>query len=145
MTNIRYENADDIKRKIELIIKVLEMKYINPERVYCVRSYGSSSRGIIARCHSLPKILQKVLDIEPIYVIEIISEMFDKQKEEEQVKTLIHELLHIPKSFGGGFLHHNVVTRSKIEKLYNKFKKLENFKKSENSSLESKNIVEQNI
>lgn len=139
MTTIRYENADDIKRKIELIIKVLELKHINPSRVYCIRSYGSSSRGIIARCHSLPKIMQQVLAIEPAYVIEIISETFDKQKEEEQIKTLIHELMHIPKTFGGGFLHHNVVTRAKIDQLYNKFKKLSN------SSLSSKNLVEQNI
>lgn len=136
---IKYENADDIKRKVELIIKLLELKHLNPERVFCIRSHGSNSKGIVARCHSLPKILQQVLAIEPAYVIEIISEIFDKQKKEEQVKTLIHELLHIPKSFGGGFLHHNVVTKAKIEKLYNKFKKLEN------SSLASKNLVEQNI
>ncbi|MCX8194298.1 MAG: putative metallopeptidase [Candidatus Pacearchaeota archaeon] len=139
MTNIKYQEAQDVKRKIELIIKVLELKHINPERVYCVRSQGSSSKGIIARCHSLPKILQQVLGIEPAYVIEIISETFDKQKEEEQIKTLIHELLHIPKTFGGGFLHHNVITRAKIDKLYNKFKKFEN------SSLSSKNIDEQKI
>ncbi|MGB9708060.1 MAG: putative metallopeptidase [Candidatus Pacearchaeota archaeon] len=139
MTNIYYQEAQDIKRKIELIIKVLELKHINPARVYCIRSYGSSSRGIIARCHSLPKIMQQVLAIEPAYIIEVISESFDKQKEEEQIKTLIHELLHIPKTFGGGFLHHNVVTRAKIDKLYNKFSKFQK------SSLPSKNIVEQNI
>lgn len=139
MTNIRYENAEDIKRKIELIVKVLELKHVNPERVYCIRSHGSSSRGIVARCHSLPKIMQQVLAIEPAYIIEVISESFDKQREEEQVKTLIHELMHIPKTFGGGFLHHNVVTRAKIDKLYNKFNKFQN------SSLSSKNIVEQKI
>ena len=139
MATIKYQDAQDIKRKIELIIKVLELKHINPERVYCIRSHGSSSRGIIARCHSLPKILQQVLAIEPAYVIEIISESFDKQKEEEQTKTLIHELLHIPKTFGGGFLHHNIVTRAKIDKLYSRFSKLQN------SSLSSKNIVGQNI
>lgn len=139
MTKIKYENAEDIKRKVEIIIKILELKHINPSRVYCVRSHGSSSRGIIARCHALPKILQQVLDIEPAYVIEIISETFDKQNEEEQIKTLIHELLHIPKTFGGGFLYHNVVTRAKIDKLYNKFNKIIK------SSLSSKNIVEQNI
>lgn len=137
---IQYENADDIKKKIELIIKALEMKHINPKRVYCVRSRGSSSRGIIARCHSLPKIMQQVLAIEPAYIIEIISETFDNQNEEEKIKTLIHELLHIPKTFGGGFLHHNVVTRVKVDKLYNKFR---NYLK--NSSLSSKNLVEQKI
>lgn len=136
---IQYENADDIKRKIELIIRALDMKHINPRRVYCIRSHGSSSRGIIARCHSLPKIMQQALAIEPAYIIEIISETFDKQNEEEQVKTLIHELLHIPKTFGGGFLHHNVVTRAKIDKFYKKFSKLSK------SSLSSKNLVEQKV
>jgi predicted metallopeptidase len=139
MTTISYQEAQDIQRKIELIVKVLDMKHVNPSRVYCIRSHGSSSRGIIARCHSLPKIMQQVLAIEPAYIIEVISETFDKQKEEEQVKTLIHELMHIPKTFGGGFLHHNVVTRAKIDKLYTKFKHLES------SSLSSKNIVEQKI
>ncbi|MCL6500545.1 MAG: metallopeptidase [Candidatus Pacearchaeota archaeon] len=140
MANIRYENADDIKRKIELIIKVLELKHINPARIYCIRSHGSSSRGIIARCHSLPKIMQQALNTEPAYVIEVVSENFCRQKEDEQIKTLIHELLHIPKTFGGGFLHHNVVTRAKIDKLYSKFK---NYFRS--SSLSSKDIVEQKI
>ncbi len=139
MTTIHYENAEDIKRKIELIVRILDMKHVNPSRVYCIRSHGSSSRGIIARCHSLPKIMQQVLAIEPAYIIEVISESFDKQKEEEQVKTLIHELMHIPKTFGGGFLHHNVVTRTKIDRLYNKFRQFQS------SSLSSKNIVEQKI
>lgn len=139
MTNIHYEEAQDIQRKIELIVQVLEMKHVNPSRVYCIRSHGSSSRGIIARCHSLPKIMQQVLAIEPAYIIEVISETFDKQKEEEQVKTLIHELMHIPKTFGGGFLHHNVVTRTKIDRLYHKFRQFQS------SSLSSKNVVEQKI
>ena len=37
---------------------------------------------------------------------------------EEQDKTLIHELIHTPKSFGGGFKHHNVINRRNVEKLY---------------------------
>jgi predicted metallopeptidase len=119
---ISYEYAHDIKRKIETIILVLGMKHIKTDRVFCIRSRGSSSRGIIARCHALPKIMQQVLEISPAYIIEIISEQFDKQREEEQVKTLIHELLHIPKTFGGGFLHHNVVTRAKIDRLYDRYK-----------------------
>jgi len=119
---ISYEYAEDIKRKIETIVLVLGMKHINTNRLFCIRSRGSSSRGIIARCHALPKIMQQVLEVSPAYIIEIISEQFDRQREEEQVKTLIHELLHIPKTFGGGFLHHNVVTRAKIDRLYDRYK-----------------------
>ena len=118
---IRYEEADDIKAKIELICTILGMDHVKQERVFCIRSHGSSSRGIIARCHALPKIMQLCLKTEPSYIIEVISEAFDKQSDEEKTKTLIHELLHIPKTFGGGFLHHDVVTRGKIDRLYHKF------------------------
>lgn len=121
---ISYENAQDVKAKIELLVSLLGMKHIDTERIFCVRSYGSTSRRIVARCHALPKIMQLCLNIAPSYVIEVISENFDKQSEEEKIKTLIHELLHIPRAFGGGFRHHNIVTKAKIDKLYNKFKNL---------------------
>lgn len=119
---IRYEKADDIKEKIKLLVSVLEMKHIDLERVFCIRSYCSSSRGIVARCHALPKIMQLCLRVKPSYIIEVVSENFDKQNDDEKIKTLIHELMHIPKAFGGGFRHHNVITKAKIEKLYTKFK-----------------------
>jgi predicted metallopeptidase len=45
---------------------------------------------------------------------------------EEQDKTLIHELMHIPKSFGGGFIHHNIVTDRNVNKLYRIYKNNEN-------------------
>jgi len=39
--------------------------------------------------------------------------------DEEKDKTLIHELLHIPKKFKGGFRpHKGYITRRKIEQLY---------------------------
>jgi len=120
---IKYEEAEDIKRKINLLIDVLNMKHLKKDRIFCLRSYGSKSRGIIARCHSLPKVMQLCLGIEPAYIIEIISKNFDNQNEEEKIKTLIHELLHIPKSFGGGFRHHNVITKSRIENLFRRYKK----------------------
>ncbi len=121
---IHYNEAPDIKQKIEDIKNKLVLNHINTSRVFCIRSNGSKSRGIIARCHSLPRIMQLSLGTEPAYIIEIISENFDKLSDEEQLKTLIHELCHIPKSFGGGFRHHNVVTKAKVERLFKKFKKL---------------------
>jgi len=89
---IKYEEAPDIKKKIDSLVLASEMKHLNAERIFCIRSYGSKSRGVVARCHALPKIMQKALNIEPAYIIEIISETFDKQIEDEKIKILIHEL-----------------------------------------------------
>ena len=55
------------------------------------------------------------------YTIEFISERFDKMNEKDKIKTIIHELMHIPKSFGGGFKHHDYVTEENIESLYRKY------------------------
>jgi predicted metallopeptidase len=56
------------------------------------------------------------------YAIEVISERFDKMPEEDQIKTLIHELMHIPKNFGGGFRQHDFVQRKNVDILYRIFK-----------------------
>ena len=125
---IKYEPAPDILTRLYNIARKLgNMEHVKFSGVYAVRSRGSQSRGTIARCHALSKIWQKSLGIKAVYIIEIISERFDSMSLEEQDKTLIHELMHIPKSFGGGFKHHNVVNRRNVEKLYRIYKEnLEN-------------------
>ena len=115
---IKYEEAPDIKKKIDSLVLASEMKHLNAERIFCIRSYGSKSRGVVARCHALPKIMQKALNTGARYVIEVISEKFDRLSEEQQMKTLIHELMHIPKSFGGGFIHHNIVNSQTVNKIW---------------------------
>lgn len=118
---IRYFDAIDIREKVTDIINKLGLNHIHIDRIACIRSKGSESRGVIARCHALPKIMQKCLNCDAFYVIEVLSEKFDKMSEREQIKTLIHELLHIPRAFGGGFRHHNII-RKKVEQEYKKFK-----------------------
>jgi len=117
---IRYFDAIDIRDKVADIINKLGLSHIQKDRIACIRSKGSSARGVIARCHALPKIMQKSLHCNAFYIIEVLSEKFDKLSEEEQIKTLIHELLHIPHAFGGGFRHHSVM-RKKVEREYKKF------------------------
>jgi predicted metallopeptidase len=118
---IRYELAEDIGAEVKEIIHKLDMIHIDGSRIVCVRSRGSASRRTLARCHGLPKIMQLALNMKTHYVIEIISEQFDKLSEEEQTKVLIHELMHIPHAFGGGFRSHRPhVTRKKVEKMYQK-------------------------
>jgi predicted metallopeptidase len=121
---IRYELAEDIGVEIKEIVRKLEMTHIDGARVVCVRSRGSASKRIIARCHGLPKIIQHALEIQPHYVIEIIAEQFDNLSKGERTKVLIHELMHIPHAFGGGFRsHHPYVTRKKVDKMYDRFLK----------------------
>jgi predicted metallopeptidase len=51
--------------------------------------------------------------------VEVLAEQYDQLSIDEKEKTLIHELLHIPRSFGGGFRHHkDWVTRRRVEELH---------------------------
>ena len=123
---IQYEFAEDISAKIRHILERLEMTYVDTDRVACVRSKGSGSKRVIARCHGLPRIMQLALKQKPQYVIEVVSERFDRLTNEDQTKVLIHELMHIPYSFGGGLRSHNpYVTRKRVEKKYAQFLKAE--------------------
>jgi predicted metallopeptidase len=118
---IRYEMAPEIESKLRRISRKLKMDHIDLDRVRGVRSYGSTGKGIIARCHALPKVMQLALGIEAHYVIEILTENYNRLSKEEQIKILIHELMHIPETFGGGFrMHSDHVTRKNVEKLYRK-------------------------
>src|SRR3989344_1186126 len=122
---MKYEFADDIQRKAEEISAIL-FPHIKTANVKCFRSFGSSSRGTLARCHGLGKVMQKAMNTEAFYALEFISERFDKIDDEEKIKIIIHELMHIPKSFGGGFKHHDFVCEKNVHKhyrLYKDFKK----------------------
>jgi len=123
---IKYELADDVMKRIYDIVKTLGAEHVRLSGVYAIRSRGSGSRRTIARCHALGKIWQLALGINAVYLIEVISEKFDKMSYEEQDKVLIHELMHIPFSFGGGFKHHDFVTGGNVEKIYKKYAQLKN-------------------
>ena len=119
---IRYELAKDIGSKIKDIIDKLQMTHVDGSRVACIRSKGSKSKRVIARCHGLSRIMQLAVNQKPHYAIEVVSERFDKLNKEDQTKVLIHELMHIPHSFGGGFRAHKPhVTKKKVERMYKKF------------------------
>ena len=62
--------------------------------------------------------MQKAIGVEAYYALEFISERFDKLKTEDHIKVIIHELMHIPATFGGGFRHHDHVCDRNIEKNY---------------------------
>jgi len=63
----------------------------------------------------MSKVLQVAMGIKAFYVLEFISERFDCLGEKDQTRTIIHELMHIPKNFGGGFRFHDHVTARNVQ------------------------------
>ncbi len=100
-----FKKAPDVKNRLKEILKKIEMSYVKFEQIAAIRSYGSKSRAI-ARIWAFPTIWQEALGIKPHYVIEVLSEKFDRLGLEQQTKTLIHELLHIPRTFSGALRPH---------------------------------------
>ena len=120
-----WDNAPDISRRISFLVSALNFSYIPAAQVHCFRSTGSSSRAT-ARIWSLPTIWQQALNTPAHYCLEVISEKFDRLSPEQQEKVLIHELMHIPKTFSGSLRpHRNAHHRTfrdyhlQVDKLYN--------------------------
>jgi predicted metallopeptidase len=114
---MKYDEAPDLRKRMEEIVVALGMEHIDLSRVGCLRSYGSSTKRTIARCHALGKVMQKAMGTKAFYTIEFL-EKFDKLSKADQDRVIIHELLHIPKTFGGGFRQHDYVCEENIEILY---------------------------
>jgi predicted metallopeptidase len=120
-----WQEAEDIKNDLADIVKHLNLSHINLERVYCYRTKGSKTRAY-ARTWSFPKIFQRALSVEAAYVIEVLSQYYDKLDHEKKKKVLIHELLHIPKNFSGTLLPHKSRSRninSLANQLFKEYKK----------------------
>ena len=116
---MKYETDFETMEIAKDVITKLNLTHVKTDKIICVKSHGSKSRRTIARIHGLPKIMQIAMNTKAFYVIEIICENFDKLSHEDKIKTIIHELMHIPKNFGGGFRgHSNFVNRKNVEKAY---------------------------
>lgn len=100
-----WKKAPDIKKRINFIVKKLDLESIKTRNIYCFRSQYSTSRAY-ARIWGLSKVWQLALTQKPAYIIEVLTEKFDKLNTKEQDKVLIHELAHIPKNFSGSLLPH---------------------------------------
>jgi predicted metallopeptidase len=116
---IKYFEAPDVKKLADEIVEELSLSHVVPQFLFCFRSTGSSSRCTIARIHGLSKIWQETLNLPPSYTIEVISERFDKLSQKEKEKTIIHELLHVPEAFAGGFRpHKGYISDQIVERLH---------------------------
>ena len=121
---VSYTRDQGLEEAARRISTVLGMDHIDHTRLVVVRSTGTRSRRVLARCHALSRIFQSALGINAHYVIELLSENFDRLSEEDKLKTLIHELMHIPKSFAGGFRHHRpYVNRRTVDRAYREYLK----------------------
>ncbi len=128
------QKDDEIQQMVDDIILTLDSPYLNQHRIICMRSHSTTARAY-ARIWNLPDIWQKALDVGTFYVIEVLSEHYDKLSQDEKEKVLIHELLHIPKTFSGALLAHghpsapvNERTAGKLWKEYKKKKQAQQAK-----------------
>ncbi len=119
---MRYEPAPDVEAMAKRIARALDMGWLDFSRIHFLRTHGSKSRAI-ARVSGLPKVFQIALNTKAHYVVEVIAERFDRLSDAEKEKVIIHELLHIPKSMGGGYRHHDYVTRKRVEALWATYSK----------------------
>lgn len=102
---ISWEEAPDVKKRFSHLITSLGISWVTPSRVFCLRSTQANTHAI-ARIWGLSKIWQSVLGVRAAYIIEVISEKYDKLSELEKDKVLLHELIHIPRNFSGALAPH---------------------------------------
>lgn len=120
---MNYKKAPEIKKTIVQLINRLDMKHIKKNNIHCIRSFDAKTRAV-ARIWGMAKIFHEVVGITPNYIIEVNAKRFDKMSDRDKVKTLIHELMHIPKTFSGALLSHrgryHEITDREVEKILKK-------------------------
>ena len=99
---------------------IRDSNHIKIEKIHCIRSFNAKTKAY-ARIWGMSRLFKEVAGIEPHYIIEVISPSFDKLPPREKIKTLIHELMHIPKTFSGALLSHrgpyHQINNREVEKL----------------------------
>lgn len=123
---MKIELAPDIHQHLQQIVAHAPFDHVNISRIVCMRSTEATSRAR-ARIWSFPRIWQMALNLEPHYVIEVLSQHFDHLSEDDRTRVLIHELMHIPKNFSGSLIPHKTVhariNSRTVEKIFLQYKK----------------------
>lgn len=121
---MRYQIDSEIKNQIDKLIDKLQLTYIDKKRVFCIRSFDAKTRAI-ARIWGMSRLFAEVAGIKPCYIIEVNNKRFDRLPKREKIKTLVHELLHIPKTFSGALLSHrgryHQINNRQVEKILKNF------------------------
>jgi predicted metallopeptidase len=119
---MEWEFAPDIQKRLVELSRAKAFVHVDAKMITAMRGFGSTSRAI-ARIWSLPRVWQLVLKIKPQYIIEVIANRFDKMSVEQQDHTLIHELMHIPKTFSGALVPHKRGFRKKVDDHFTSWRK----------------------
>ena len=109
---VEYTEAPELKERAIKIAGKLNLAHIDFDRVHFYR-YTCDTRTC-AKITGFFKTLQLAYPhINPFYVITFNDHNFSRESEQEQNQTILHELLHIPKTFSGEF---SKIAHSKIYK-----------------------------
>ena len=124
---ISYQRAPDVETIAASVIRALSLDYMDQDRLHFYRSKGSKARRVQARIHGMGRIWFDALGMQPHYIIEVISEEFDNLGQVEKEKVIIHELMHIPARFSGGFVpHKGRINRRSVEKMHREYSNRKN-------------------
>ncbi len=102
---IEWHSAPDVKKRVLALLDTLQIDWVKKGRIICFRSYSAKTRAY-ARIWGLAKVWQMALKTTPAYILEVISEKYDRLSDIEKDKVLLHELNHIPKNFSGALIPH---------------------------------------
>lgn len=117
--------APDVTRLMRHVLRRIPFEHVKAAQITCMRSQKATGRAY-ARIWSFPNIWQKALSLPPHYIIEVLSQHFDKLSDDDKTRTIIHELMHIPKNFSGALVPHrgryHRIERRTVEKMFQIYK-----------------------
>ena len=117
MARLVFTRSRSLEEALQILIRELGLGYIDGARVYGAVSRGSRSTAY-ARIWGLPSPFVRLGICRASYVIELVYENARSLGCEELLAVLVHELLHIPRSFSGGLRGHGEWSRwSRIRSL----------------------------
>lgn len=103
--DIIWKEDRKLKTHLKKTIKEAGVSWVKTSRVFTYKSINAKTRAY-ARIWGLSRIWQKALKVEPAYILEVISEKYDRLSDYEKSKVLLHEVSHIPKNFSGALVPH---------------------------------------
>ena len=116
MPRIKFVRDERLEEALRVLVSKLGLGHIDTKRVFAAWSRGSRTTAL-ARIWGLPSPFVKLGICQPMYIIELVSEKFEHLDCDEIVETIVHELLHIPRSFSGGLRPHGEWSKRKNLKM----------------------------